>query len=283
MSGNRRPVRIVASVLVRNEDRFIEQAIRNVASFCDRIHVLDHMSNDGTPQILAALAERLDHVELSRSPRAGESHVALEPYVGTRTWVLVVDGDCLFDPHGLAELRRDLLAGAHEDVFRVRGHVLHCDALDPAADTASGFMAPPSRPIVQLFNLGALESWTGCPERVHGGSPVFRPAYEWQRVEDLAESTEWSTDPLRLLHVCFLRRSSRDRGEWALGRANLNEEGAYRRGAIGVLRRIVRRPTLDPKVREIHRQGRNWKQEKYRRGPRMSVSASPFVEAGLPV
>ena len=35
-------------VLVRNEDLYVEQAIRNVAAFCDRIHVADHMSTDGT-------------------------------------------------------------------------------------------------------------------------------------------------------------------------------------------------------------------------------------------
>ena len=35
-------VQIVGSVLVRNEDVFVERAIRNVAAFCDRIHVVDH-------------------------------------------------------------------------------------------------------------------------------------------------------------------------------------------------------------------------------------------------
>ena len=39
---------IVGIVLVRNEDVFVEQAIRNVAAFCDRIHVADHVSTDRT-------------------------------------------------------------------------------------------------------------------------------------------------------------------------------------------------------------------------------------------
>ena len=268
---------MVGSVLVRNEDVNIERAIRNVADVCDRIHVLDHMSNDRTPEVLATLSSELDHLVVRRSADAGDSHRDLEPYVGTPTWVLVVDGDCLFDPAGLLRLRHALLDGSHRDAFRVRAHVLHCDRLDVESGAASGFMAPPSRPIVQLFNFDALESWVGCPERVHGGTPVFRAGFDWQRVDDLTETTTWDDDPLKLLHVCFLRRSSRDGGHWERGRANLNEEGTYRRSLTGRLRMIVRRPSLDPRVREARREGRNWKQDKYRRGPRVEVDASPFA------
>ena len=262
---------------MRNEDVHVERAIRNVADVCDRIHVLDYLSDDRTPAILARLSSELGHVVVRRSANAGDSHRELEPYVGTPTWVLVVDGDCLFDPAGLGRLRGALLDGAHRDAFRVRAHVLHCDRLDVESRAASGFMAPPSRPIVQLFNFGALESWTGCPERVHGGTPVFRAGYDWQRVDDLTETATWDDDPLRLLHVCFLRRSSLDGSQWAQGRANLNEEGTYRRGLAGRLRRVVRRPGLDPRVREARREGRNWKQDKYRRGPRVEVDALPFA------
>ena len=262
---------------MRNEDVHVERAIRNVADVCDRIHVLDHLSDDGTPAILARLSSELGHVVVRRSADAGDSHRELERYLGTPTWVLVVDGDCLFDPAGLGRLRGALLDGVHRDAFRVRAHVLHCDRLDVESRAASGFMAPPSRPIVQLFNFGALESWTGCPERVHGGTPVFRAGYDWQRVDDLTETATWDDDPLRLLHVCFLRRSSLDGSQWAQGRANLNEEGTYRRGLAGRLRRVVRRPGLDPRVREARREGRNWKQDKYRRGPRVEVDALPFA------
>jgi hypothetical protein len=39
---------IVGSILVRNEDVFVEQSIRNVAKFCDRIHAVDHDSSGGS-------------------------------------------------------------------------------------------------------------------------------------------------------------------------------------------------------------------------------------------
>ena len=50
---------IVGIVLVRNEDVFVEQAIRNVAAFCDRIHAVDHVSTDGTWEILRRLDREL--------------------------------------------------------------------------------------------------------------------------------------------------------------------------------------------------------------------------------
>jgi hypothetical protein len=268
-------VQFVGSVLVRNEDVFLERAIRNAAGFCDRIHVLDHMSDDGTPAILYSLADELGTLDVRRSTFSGDSHKPLEAYAGTPTWVLVVDGDCLFDPSGLAALRESLARGEHADVFRLRGHVLHCDEIDAASGTVSGYMAPPSRPIVQLFNFGALDSWTGCHQRVHGGEPVFRPGYEWHSVRDLTESSDWDADPLRFVHTCFLRRSTSD-PESEVGRPNLNELRGYRRGILGRIRRAVRRPALDPRVEELHRQGLNWKQAKYRRGPRVTCDATPF-------
>lgn len=269
---------IVGSALVRNEDVFVERAIRNAATFCDRIHVLDHVSEDRTWDIVQELAGELDHLDAQRSRYSGDSHRQLEQYAGTPTWVLVIDGDHLFDPDALAALREALLTGEYADYFRVRAHALHCDELDEAAGTASGWLAPPSRTGVQLYNLGAVTSWTGCPERLHGGSPAFRAGYGWQRAVDLTEGSEWETDPLRLLHVCFLRRSSADL-EWREGRKNLNETGGYRRGLVGRARRLVRQPAIDDRVRELHRRGDTWKQDKYRRGDRVTVDAAPFLRS----
>ena len=58
---------IVGSVLVRNEDVFVEQSIRNVVAFCDRIHAVDHVSTDRTWEILRSLAQEFDHLDVRRS------------------------------------------------------------------------------------------------------------------------------------------------------------------------------------------------------------------------
>jgi hypothetical protein len=268
-------VEVVGSVLVRNEDVFVERAIRNVAAFCDRIHVLDQQSIDGTSDILRRLEMELDHVHAVRSPDAAESHRVLERYAGSPTWILGVDGDELYDPAALARLRASLMAGDHQDVFRLKGNVLNCDEL--RGTTASGFLAPPSRPVTKLFNMAAVTAWTGCPERLHAGSVEFRDGFDWGSMRFLSDELGWERDPLRLLHVCFLRRSTRNGLDPEGGRLSMWETGVFRRGPRGIPRRIRFRRYLDPRVAEYRRAGTNWKQEWYRRGVRVSVDAAPFV------
>jgi hypothetical protein len=268
---------IVGSVLVRNEDVFVEQSIRNVAEFCDRIHAVDHVSTDGTWEILTALARELDHLDVRRSRNSALAHALLAPYAGTETWVFGVDGDELYDPTGLARLRRDLLAGAHADVFRLKAHVLNCDELDEDEGTASGWLAPPSRPITKLFNFGAVESWAHTPEPLQAGDAVFRQGFHWESRRDLADDTTWETDPLRCLHVCFLPRSAGDAARADEGRRSLAESREFDRGAVASLKRLVRRPRLPANIAELERQGRNWKREWYARGERVTVDAGAFL------
>jgi hypothetical protein len=252
---------IIGSVLVRNEDVFVERSIRNVAAFCDRIHAVDHVSTDGTWEILERLAGELDHLDVRRSRNSATAHRLLAPYAGTPTWVLGVDGDELYDPAGLARLRAALLAGEHADVFRLKAHVLNCDELD--GRRAGGWLAPPSRPITKLFNFGAVAAWDESPDPLQAGDVVFKDGQHWESRRDLADSTTWDDDPLRCLHLCFLPRSSADDGS---ARANLDESGAYDRGPRGALKRLVRR-----------RRGASWKRDWYARGEHVTVDAAPFL------
>jgi glycosyltransferase involved in cell wall biosynthesis len=271
-------VQVVGSVLVRNEDVFLERAIRNVAVFCDRIHAVDHLSTDRTWELLQELARTYDHLDVRRASFAGASHEVLEPYVGTDTWALRVDGDEIYDPSGLARMRAKLDAGDYGDRFRIQGSVLHSDGLDADRHTASGYLSPPSRPITSLFNFAALDSWRGCPERLHGGEMSFRPGYGWELVEPLYEDVSWDESPLRCLHVCFLRRSSLE-SNGGDARLSLAETGMYRRGVGGWLRRAVRRDYVDAQQREIQARGSSWKLEKYRRGPVVEKDVTAFFVA----
>jgi len=268
-------VRILGSVLVHNEDVFVERAIRNVAEFCDLIYAFDHQSDDGTSSILGSLAREFDHLRFQRTPRTRDSHKPLEHYAGTRTWVLGVDGDELFDPVALATLREQLLAGAHADVFRLKGHVLNCDEIDRNACTASGYMAPPSRPITKLFYFGAVDSWTGSSQRLHDGQPVFRANYHWDSMRYLYE-LGWENDPLHCLHTCFVRRSSSD-PESVVSRMNVNETGLRDRSVVGAFKRAVRGRPVPQDVAELHTGGTDWKRAWYARGDRVTVDAAPFL------
>jgi hypothetical protein len=271
-------MRVVGVVLVHNEDVFVERAVRNAAAFCDRIYAFDHVSADRTGEALSRLARDLDHVTVERTDDARDSHRVLEPYAGSETWVLGIDGDELYDPEGLARLRQLLEQGAYADAFHLKAHVLNCTALDEEDSSAVGHMSPPSRPVTKLFNMAAVETWTGCPQRLHGGAPQFRPGFDWSSLRYVSEETEWSTDPLRMLHVCFLRRSSSDEETASvLARRNLSETGAFRRGARGFLHRLRYRRHIDPRMKAYRAQGSSWKEEWYARGPLVQVDARPFL------
>jgi hypothetical protein len=268
-------VQLVAVFLVRDEDVFVERAIRNVADVCDRLYAFDHLSSDGTTEILRGLAQELDHLSVQRTSDAGDSHRAIEGYAGTRTWVLGVDGDELYDPSGLTELKERLAQGAYDGAFHLKGHVLNCTELDEESGRATGYLAPPSRPVTKLFNMDAVDAWTGCLERLHAGEPVFRAGYDWESLVYVSEEAGWDGDPLRMLHTCFLRRSTGDAdGDVRLG---LPETGAWRRGPRGFVDRLRRRRHLDPRMKEYRRRGSSWKQEWYARGPLVSVDARLFL------
>lgn len=267
--------RIVGVVLVRNEDVYVERAIRNVLSFCDVVHVADNGSTDGTWAILERVTAEADHVDLRRVADIRDSQDIVEEYAGTPTWVLGVDGDELYDPAGLARLRQELLAGVYDERFRIKSNVLNAVEVDHEAATATGYLAPPSRPITKLFNFGAVERWRGPAEQVlHGGDRVLREGFDPDDSDNVGDRLGWDESHFRCLHCCFVRRSSLDPPDLAgLGRVNPLDE----RREASVLDRV---PFLRRR-RSALAYGSAWKNDKYRRGPLVTVDVTPFL-AGAP-
>ena len=266
-------MRVVGIMLVHNEDVFVGEAIRNAATFCDRFHVADHMSTDGTWDVVRELARELDHVEAVRVRRTGDSHALVEAYAGTDTWVFGVDGDELYDPAGLARFREQLLDGAYRGYFSVKSNVLNCVEIDRRRKLAAGYLSPPSRSITKLFNFAAIDSWTRVYRQyMHDGEIAFRPGHDREKIVHLGERFGWDESPLRCLHVCFVRRSSLDPADRAgSGRLSPIELGGKRRSRLVGLSRVVHR--LRPSVPFDS----DWKAEKYRRGDLVTKDASPFL------
>jgi hypothetical protein len=262
---------IVGIVLVRNEDLFVECAIRNVAGFCDRIHAVDHVSTDRTWDILCGLAAEYDHLDVRRSHHARDSHRLVEPYAGTSTWVFGVDGDELYDPGRLAGFRADLDAGAYGGAFKVASNVVNCVEIDEERQVASGYPSPPSRSITKLYNFAAIDSWVGDEsERLHGGTITFRPGYDERAVDNIGERLSWEETPLRCLHACFLQRSSAEPARSGpSARPILEETTMQDRSWRGDVKRKLRRRRI-PEVSD-------WKREKYMRGTLVTVDAGPFL------
>jgi glycosyltransferase involved in cell wall biosynthesis len=240
--------------------------------------VADHMSTDGTPEVLAGLSRELDHLEVHRVSHSAKSHALVEGLAGTDTWVISVDGDELYDPEGLVRFRRELERGVYDDVFRIRPAGLHCEELDQSRALATGYLSPPSRPLVGLLNFAAIDSWTDVrSERLHGGQIVFRPGFDLDRWRHLGSELGWARSPFRSLHVCFLRRSSAEsEGDTPhTGRPNLAETRSFRLGLLGWIETLARR-ALGREQRPAADLA-SWKAEKYRRGERVTVDVSTFL------
>lgn len=212
--------RIVGICLFRNEEYFLERAIRNVAAFCDDIILVDNESDDFSGQVAAALMKDLPHVTYVKVASPHRTQGLISHLAGTKTWVLGIDGDEVYDPEGLARLRPRILAGEFDDYFQLRGHSLHCTGLDPVSFlTANGYMTPAARPVTKLYNFAGISWWGGIAQRLHGWDIVFRDRMFYTRSRHFNQDQSWDECDLRLLHLCFLPRS----------RADLREPGEQQR------------------------------------------------------
>ncbi len=264
-------MRLIGIMLVRNEDVFIERAIRNALPACDDFIVANHQSKDRTTEILESLqSEFSNRIKVHHIRNSDDSHAFIRSYAGSNTWILGVDGDEIYDPAGLLRLKTKLLAGEYADSWIVFGGVLNVREL--RGNSAFGHFSPPCRSMTKLYNFNAIEDWAGpCAERLHGGSIRFRPGYHDQLRLDLHKQYSWEDLDFRCLHVCFLRRSSLE-PENGLFRKNIMDVRAWSRTKAlqklyGVL---IGSPAPD------------WKEQKYARGPLVQCEVSAFFPAQEP-
>ena len=261
---------IVGVVLVRDEDLFVERAVRNIAGFCDRIFLVDHRSRDGTPAILERLAAELPHASFHPVDHPGTSHELVKRYVGSNTWAFGVDGDEIYEPAGLERFRKRLGAGEFDRWFTLRGSQLHCRQLDLGRGTATGWLAPPAKTTTKLYNFGLLDSWEGpLPERMLGGNPSFRTRPEGTG-RFMVDDGSWHDSDFRCVHTCFLHRSTRQsRREFARYDFGERTEGGRRLRQLKRVRRALRLPDASPR-----------KLTQYAHGDEVEVDVRSFFDEG---
>ena len=212
---------------------------------------------------LARESPKLD-VRRIREPR--ESNDLLQPYVSTPTWIFGIDGDEIYDPAGLAKLRGELFAGKFDPWWVVFGNVLNCDEIDLERRTASGYLAPPCRSMTKLYHFNMLRALDPtAPQRLHShkGRDVFHEPYHALLRHELYKETRWEDAHFRCLHACFMPRSSRENA--GAPRENVSESLQ----PLRVLKRLAARLRGD-------RAASDYKRDKYMRGPRVTVDATPF-------
>jgi glycosyltransferase involved in cell wall biosynthesis len=266
-------IQIVAIMLVRNEDVFIERVIRNIVAFCDRIVITDHQSTDNTYSICKRLAAEFPHIDLRRITSLVESSDAIAPFYGTNTWVFAVDGDEIFDPVGLREMRYRLLSGEHSQDWNIFANTLNCVKLDLHTKRAWGYLAPPSRAGARLFNFSMITDWPGATgERLHGGDIIFKFGYHAGLRRYLHEEIDWDNSYFRYVHASFLQRSTND--SFPLIKTRLNPDELLR---ISNEKNLLLKIVATLKVRFSQLMKKDWKNQKYRRGPLVEKDVTSFL------
>ena len=203
--------KIFGVCLVKNEENFIAWALSNVADFCDEILVMDNRSEDQTRPQLDAVSNRFPHIRVMTVDDAYDTHRHVEHLANTKTWVIGVDGDEIYDRAALARLRTRLLAGEFDEWWRIYGHTIHTLGLDFENQTAFGYVPPAARSITKLYNFAAITSWhQPRHERLHGKDMKFHPGYSRERAHALWRDVDWAQSDFRCLHMCFQPRSSLD-------------------------------------------------------------------------
>ena len=120
--------------------------------------------------------------------------------------------------------------------------------------------------MTQLYNFQAIESWDGyTPERLHGGNIRFRPGFARGDHRMLQEEVNWEDADFRCLHLCFLKRSSRDTA--SASRRNIME-------TFGPTRLHNFWYSLAGKLG--FERAANWKRSRYMRGPEATFPVGTF-------
>ncbi|MEM6600352.1 MAG: hypothetical protein AAF649_03095 [Verrucomicrobiota bacterium] len=262
--------KIIGVMLMRNEEWTARWALESVRDFCDQVYVFDHGSTDATANIMEQCAGEDEGIQFSRIEHSRESHLVLESYAGTPTWIFAVDGDEIYDRKLLQELRPRVLIGEFDDYFKLTGNCLHVERMDSASNQVQGYECPPAKAVTKLYNFNAIDSWTNVPnERLHDGDVVFRAGYSHDSRYHFWQTQNWDDTAMRCLHLCFMTRSPDDNPE-VKARANISDVAAGKNSKRSLWKRLTNRAN----VREMPSA---WKEDQYRKGELLDKELSPFL------
>ena len=220
---------ILGVMLVKNEDVWLDRAIKNIREFCDEILVIDNCSTDKSASIAIKNEARFISV-----PNLRNTHFLIERYVGSDTWIFGVDGDEIYDPSGLWNLRLTILAGELDNSFQIAGRYLHVTELSD--HQATGYMGPPAHTPTKLYNFAALKTWPSdhLHSIFHARTREIKPGIKERNTR--YQHRPWDFCPLKCLHMRFLKRSSledekteggRLSGEDTLGYGSRTDRGGH--------------------------------------------------------
>ncbi|MCX6064363.1 MAG: hypothetical protein NT121_01195, partial [Chloroflexi bacterium] len=184
------------------------------------------------------------------------------------TWIFAVDGDEIYDPNGLVKMRSKILNGEFANTWAIFGNVLNCIELNFKNCTTKGYLAPPCRSMTKLYNFSLIESWTGCPERLHGGELIFKNKESHELRRYLHTEYDWDDAYFRCIHTVFIPRSSLEKNKRRRNPFEMEQiQNIHKQNfSLGYFKLILKSFL-----------GLDWKNQKYRRGKLVEKDISAFL------
>jgi len=168
-------------------------------------------------------------------------------------------------------MKQFLIEGRFSNTWSVFGNVLNCTNIDIPNKKATGYLAPPSRSMTKLYNFSLIESWTGCPERLHSGVIKFKSeTKKHQQKRELYKEFNRDDSCFRCLHAVFVPRSSLNKGAGRQTKLNPSE--------VQSIRSAFERRSYAKSISRFLRYnfGTDWKKKNYRKGPLTEKDITPF-------
>jgi tetratricopeptide (TPR) repeat protein len=188
MSHSVRPAGISLCMIVKDEERFLADALRSVAGVVDEICIVDTGSSDGTLAIAREFGARIEQIAWNDDFSAARN-AALA--LATRRWIFVLDADERLVPESREALRAIGVTPA-----RGRGHWIACRNL---ADDFKG--------------TGAM---TNAIVRLFPNDPQIRyrnPIHEYVTCAGLESGLPSDLTPIEIVHLGYLSAIVRERGK----------------------------------------------------------------------
>ncbi|MEI8339218.1 MAG: glycosyltransferase [bacterium] len=262
-------MKIVAVLLIKNEDLYIKKIIENIIDFSDEILVLENYSTDKTYEIVTDLAKVESKIKVIRITDAFDTHRYIEPYVGTNTWIFRVDGDEIYDKEGLVKFKKTLMTGCYDGWWNVGSNSINIENINISEGTGTGYLGM----MTALANMSVLKEWhEGRSERLIGTNRVYIDSFDKNKFKLNTYPVEsFDQSCFRCLHLCFVKRSTVDK-ETLQGRLNPVELSKWYRSFLPIVHIVKNAFKGDFSFAS------NYKIATYKKGKKTTIDISDFLK-----
>lgn len=194
---------ITTHTIIKNEERFIKQALLSVEKFVDEMLVWDTGSTDKTVEIIKSLkSPKIKFKQFNKVDRAGLVKLRNEQIKITKTpWFLILDGDEIWPEKNLGKLVKAMKEAKPETIALVN-KTKNCigDIHHFLPEEKGRYQIGPWK---GHLNIRAIRNLKGL--KVEGKYPLEAYTLNGKKVQDLVERLEFVNT--WYLHATHLKRS----------------------------------------------------------------------------